>query len=589
MRINDVIELLGGVALFLFGMSLMGDGLKKAAGSKLEVILYKLSGTKLKGLLLGTAVTAVIQSSSATSVMTIGFVNSEMMKLRQAITVIMGAIIGTSITGWIICLSELGGNSQALSLLSTQTISAIAAIIGILISMISKKKSSKHVANILLGFSVLMFGMKTMSGAVSGLKDSAEFISFMTDFNSPILGILLGALITAILQSASAAVGILQALSIVGSITFEVTLPIIMGIAIGASVPVLLAASGATRDGKRTSLSYLIIEIIRVILFAAVFYGLNAIVHFDFMKMPMHMVSIALLNTLFRVSTIIVLAPFSDLIAKLTTILIKSDPKEEEQTRDINRLEDRFLKYPALAVEQSKLATSSMAKLTQESLVKAMTIIPSYSEKQFNEVANLETLCDKYEDKLGNYLTKITARDLNDDQNAFVTQYMRVITDFERMSDHAMNIAESAEEINEKKIQFTQDGDTELKDMIDLITEVVSLTVDSFLNEDIEKAYMIEPLEDIVDKLTVQLKQNHAQRLLLGQCTLDKGYVFNDLLINFERISDHCENIALSVIELKEKHYGAHEISDKIREERRNNFDKWLNYYKEKYLNDFTK
>jgi len=586
MGVKEVISLLGGIALFLFGMSLMGDGLKKAAGNKLEIILNKLSGTSIKGIMLGTAVTAVIQSSSATSVMAIGFVNSEMMKLKQAVSVIMGAIIGTSITGWIICLSELGGESAALSLLSTETISAFAAIAGILMSMISKKKSIKNFANVLLGFSVLMFGMKSMSGAVSGLKSSPAFISFMTGFTNPLLGILVGLLATALLQSASAAVGILQALSVVGSITFRMSLPIIMGIAIGASVPVLLAATGATKDGKRTALSYLVIEVLRVIIFSILFYGLNVIANFSFMDKAMDMVDIALINTVFRLVTIIILSPFAELIVKITKLIVKPDPAEEEKTRDINLLQDSFLRYPALAVEQSKNAVLSMSKLTQESLVKAMDILENYSDKTYKEVENLETLCDKYEDKIGNYLAKLTACELSSKQNAFVNQYLHIINDYERMSDHAMNIAERAAEIKEKDIQFTPAGRKELDTMLAIISEVVSLALESFVEEDVEKAYKVEPLEEIVDNLTDLLKSNHISRLQNGECTIGKGYVFNDLLVDFERISDHCSNIALSVIELQDSTHGVHEIEDLIEAKHSESYDKWFEYYKEKYSID---
>ena len=588
MGVKEVITLLGGIALFLFGMSLMGDGLKKAAGNKLEIVLNKLSGTSIKGIILGTAVTAVIQSSSATSVMAIGFVNSEMMKLKQAVSVIMGAIIGTSITGWIICLSEVGGSSSAaLSLLSTETISAIAAITGILISMISKKKTQKNFANVLLGFSVLMFGMKTMSGAVSGLKSSPEFISFMTSFSNPLLGILAGLLATALLQSASAAVGILQALTAVGTLTFGISLPIVMGIAIGASVPVLIASAGATKDGKRTAYSYLIIEVLRVIIFSIVFYGLNSFIGFGFMEKTMNMVDIALLNTVFRLTTIIVLAPFADLIVKITTIIIKPNPAEEEKTRDINRLQDSFLAYPALAVEQSKNAVLSMAKLTRESLDKAMSILKNYSDKTYDEVEALETLCDKYEDKIGNYLAKLTACELNSKQNAFVNQYLRIINDYERISDHAMNIAERAEEIKEKDIQFTPAGEKELNNMMAIISEVVTLAIESFVEESIDKAYRVEPLEEIVDNLSDLLKSNHIRRLQNGECTIGKGYVFNDLLVDFERISDHCSNIALSVVELNDSKHGIHEIEDLIEEKHSENYEKWFSFYKEKYYNDY--
>ena len=382
MDILDFVMLLGGVAMFLFGMSLMGDGLKKVAGNKLELILYRLSSTPVRGILLGTGVTAVIQSSSATSVMVVGFVNSTMMKLRQAIAVIMGAVIGTSITGWIICLSNMSaGTSVALELLSTESLSAITAVAAVLMKTFCKKAVYRHAGDILMGFSVLMFGMKTMSSSVSILREDPAFISFLTTFSNPFLGILVGIVFTAVLQSASAAVGILQALSSTGLMTLTETLPIVLGIAVGASFPVLLSGMGSSRDGKRAALSYLVIEVIRVILFASVFYGLNAFLHFSFLDRVMDMFSIALLNTIFRVSTVLVLAPFIPLIEKLITRLLPGKKESEEITRDMDRLEERFLSYPTLAVEQTRLTINKMAELTHRSMDLAIGMISQFDEK----------------------------------------------------------------------------------------------------------------------------------------------------------------------------------------------------------------
>ena len=442
MTLLDFILLLGGVAMFLFGMSLMGDGLKRVAGNRLELILYRLSSTPLKGILLGTGVTAVIQSSSATSVMVVGFVNSGMMKLRQAIAVILGAVIGTSVTGWVICLSSVGGDgaTAALQLLSTESLSALTAVAAILLKTIAKKRSLHHVADILMGFAVLMFGMKTMSSSVSVLREDPGFISFLTSFSNPFLGILIGIVFTAILQSASAAVGILQALSSTGLITMDVALPIILGIAIGASVPVLLSGMGSSRDGKRIALSYLVIEVLRVALFAAVFYGLNAALHFSFMNQVMNMFSIALLNTLFRVSTVAVLAFFIPLIERIVTRLVPGDAGDEEKTRDMDRLEDRFLAYPTLAVEQTRLTINKMASLTEQSLKDAIALITAYTDKGFTEVQALESIVDRYEDKIGSYLMRLTGREMTETQNKAVSQYLRAITDLERISDHALNV-----------------------------------------------------------------------------------------------------------------------------------------------------
>ena len=586
MNISDVVMLLGGVAMFLFGMSLMGDSLKKVAGNKLELILYRLSGTPLRGILLGTGVTAVIQSSSATSVMVVGFVNSMMMKLRQALAVIMGAVVGTSITGWVICLSSLGGgdSSPVLALLNTEGISAITAIAGILMRMICKKRSLIHTGDILMGFAVLMFGMKTMSGAVSGLREDPGFISFLTNFSNPFLGILLGIVFTAILQSASASVGILQALSSTGLLTFSETLPMILGIAIGASVPVIISGLGSSREGKRAAFAYPVIEILRVILFAGVFYILNAFIQFSFMDNTMNMFSIALVNTLFRVSTVAVLAWFIPLIQKLMTKIVPEDPAEEAETEDMNRLEERFLAYPTLAVEQTRLTINKMAELTQKSLTAAMALLDEYSAKGLQEVEALEGIVDRYEDKIGSYLMRLTGREMTDTQNKAVSQYLRAITDLERISDHALNIAQRAEEIHEKNIRFSEKGEKEMSKLREAIAMITSLAIDSFLNGDIETAYRVEPLEQVIDTMCRRMREKHTARLQKGKCTIGNGYVFNDLIADFERVSDHCSNIGIVLVELEDNALDVHEMSEILKQEHAHLFDAHYGEYAKMFL-----
>ena len=586
MNISDVVMLLGGVAMFLFGMSLMGDSLKKVAGNKLELILYRLSGTPLRGILLGTGVTAVIQSSSATSVMVVGFVNSMMMKLRQALAVIMGAVVGTSITGWVICLSSLGGgdSSPILALLNTEGISAITAIAGILMRMICKKRSLIHTGDILMGFAVLMFGMKTMSGAVSGLREDPGFISFLTNFSNPFLGILLGIVFTAILQSASASVGILQALSSTGLLTFSETLPMILGIAIGASVPVIISGLGSSREGKRAAFAYPVIEILRVILFAGVFYILNAFIQFSFMDNTMNMFSIALVNTLFRVSTVAVLAWFIPLIQKLMTKIVPEDPAEEAETEDMNRLEERFLAYPTLAVEQTRLTINKMAELTQKSLTAAMALLDEYSAKGLQEVEALEGIVDRYEDKIGSYLMRLTGREMTDTQNKAVSQYLRAITDLERISDHALNIAQRAEEIHEKNIRFSEKGEKEMSKLREAIAMITSLAIDSFLNGDIETAYRVEPLEQVIDTMCRRMREKHTARLQKGKCTIGNGYVFNDLIADFERVSDHCSNIGIVLVELEDNALDVHEMSEILKQEHAHLFDAHYGEYAKMFL-----
>ena len=585
MGVSNVLELLGGVALFLFGMALMGDSLKKVAGNKLELILFRLSSTPLKGILLGTGVTAVIQSSSATSVMVVGFVNSGMMKVRQAIGVVMGAIIGTSITGWIICLSDLGGGSSGwLELLSTDTLTAVIAVIGIILRMFSGSSTKKHVGEILLGFAVLMFGMKAMSNAVYELRSSEAFINMLTTFSNPLLGILLGLIFTSVIQSASAAVGILQALAVTGAIRFDIALPIIMGVAIGAAVPVLLSALGASADGKRTALSYLLVDTLGVIVFSAIFYTLNAVIGFSFMSMSMTTVSLALLNTVFRFVIVLILAPFIPQLEKLGRLIIRDKASGGEELQDFERLEERFLNHPALAVEQSRLTVNAMAKKAKENLFGAFALIDAYSDEGFDHVNHLEDIVDKYEDKLGTYLIHITSRELNPEQNGAVGKYLHTINDFERISDHALNIAECAKELHDKEITFSSKGEKELKVLICAVSEIVGTAVGAFVDNDIERAYRVEPLEELIDNLCDEMKMHHIDRLQKGICTLHHGFVFNDLLTNLERVSDHCSNIAVAMIELESESFDAHEYINSLIEVRSHCFDEYYEEYSKKYV-----
>ena len=585
MGVSNILELLGGVALFLFGMALMGDSLKKVAGNKLELILFRLSSTPLKGILLGTGVTAVIQSSSATSVMVVGFVNSGMMKVRQAIGVVMGAIIGTSITGWIICLSDLGGGASGwLELLSTDTLTAVIAVIGIILRMFSGSSTKKHVGEILLGFAVLMFGMKAMSNSVYELRSSETFINMLTTFSNPLLGILLGLIFTSVIQSASAAVGILQALAITGAIRFDIALPIIMGVAIGAAVPVLLSALGANADGKRTALSYLLVDTLGVIVFSAIFYSLDAVIGFSFMSVSMTAVSLAFLNTVFRFVIVLLLAPFIPQLEKLGRFLIREKSSGGEELQDFDRLEERFLDHPSLAVEQSRLTVNAMAEKAKENLFDAFALIDAYSEDGFDHVNQLEDIVDKYEDKLGTYLIHVTTRELNSEQNGTIGKFLHTINDFERISDHALNIAECAKELHDKEIAFSEQGKKELNVLISAVSEIVGTAVGAFADNDIERAYRVEPLEELIDNLCDEMKMHHIDRLQKGICTLHHGFVFNDLLTNLERVSDHCSNIAVAMIELESDNFDAHEYINSLIEVRSHCFDEYYAEYSRKYV-----
>ena len=582
MSVADVISLLGGIALFLFGMSLMGEGLKKVAGSRLELVLYKLSSTPLKGVLLGTGVTAVIQSSSATSVMVVGFVNSGMMKVKQAIGVIMGAILGTSVTGWILCLSSLEGGSGVVQLLSTEVLTGIVAVVGIILRMFTGKTSNRHVGEILLGFAVLMYGMSAMSGAVSPLRESEAFIRILTSFSNPILGILVGLAFTSVLQSASAAVGILQALAITGAVTFEVALPIVMGIAIGAAVPVLLSALGANLNGKRTAFIYLLIDVLGVLIWALLFYGANAIIHFTFLDTVLSSVSIALMNTLFRLATVIVLLPCIGLMERMVELLFPDDGSAAEE-QEMDRLEERFLQHPALSIEQSRLVTNSMAERAEGNLLMAVGLRNRWSDKDFRMVGETESVIDRYEDKLGTYLMKITSKSLSQSQSEEVSKYLHTISDFERISDHALNISEAAKEIHDKDLQFSPEACHELDVIESAVREILSIAVGAFVENDPQRASRVEPLEEIIDGLCDEMKSHHVDRLQSGSCTLNLGFVFNDLLTNYERVADHCSNIAVAIIELESDSFDTHEYLNSVRAMKSSSFARYYEEYKQEY------
>ena len=584
MDASNIVGLFGGVALFLFGMSVMGDSLKKVAGSKMEMILYKLSGNTIKGILLGTGVTAVIQSSSATSVMVVGFVNSGMMKVRQAIGVVLGAILGTSITGWILALGSLGGSGASVaSYFSTEILSGVVALAGIILWMFAKKPSHKNVGGIMLGFAVLMYGMSMMSGSISPLREDERFISFLTSFSNPILGVLAGLIITAVLQSASAAVGILQALAMTGAIEFDMAFPIIMGIGIGASVPVMLSALGASTNGKRTAFVYLIIDILGAVVVGTIFYIVNAAVGFEFMKMPMTMVLVALVNTLYRLAVVIVLTPAIGLLEKIVCSMFPDSEEELEEKADMDRLESRFLEHPALALAQSKTVIDSMAAKTLKSVNKAIAARREFSEDEIKIVLDLERVIDRYEDKLGDYLFKVSKSQPNAEQANEINKYLRVLSDFERISDHARNVGEAIEEISDKKIKFTKEGESGLRVLENALMDICYVTIEAFTNNDTEKALLVDPLEEVIDDLCDELKAGHVDRMARGECTLENGFVYNDILTDYERIADHCTNVALDLLESEREEFRSHEYHKSLEYRQNEQFKSYFTYYKGKY------
>lgn len=577
-----ILNLLCGVALFLYGMSSMGDGLKKVAGNKMELILYKLTNSPLKGFLLGTAVTCVIQSSSAATVMVVGFVNSGMMKVAQAVGVILGANIGTSITGWIICLSYIDAGGIA-SFLSSATITAVMAIIGIVLKMFAKNDTAKNFGLILLGFAVLMTGMSTMSGAVAPLRSNPAFINIMTTLNNPFLGILFGIVFAAILQSASAAVGVLQALSTTGAISFGAAFPMILGIAVGASFPVLLAAIGANKNGQRTSILYLLIATIAMVLGAVVWYPLNGVMHFSFANMVMDPFSIALVNTLFRAATMLVLLPFCHQLEMLVDHLVKDDDMEEEDKPEFEKLEERFLSNPAVAYEQSMQVMNGMAKKTDKNFNRSVQLLEDYSPKKFQKVQDLEQTINKYEDKLGSYLIKQTGEGVTVKQGQIINKALQAISDFEKISDYSLNIAEAARKVDQKKISFSLAATDELTIVITAAEEMMRITVDGFIKDDPKMIKAVFPLSALMTMNCNEIKKRHIRRLKNGECRTEAGLVLMDILEALQRISDHCSNLALDVVKLDENDFNLHRFLRKYQEQTKNEYSEMLHQYEIKY------
>ncbi len=585
MELKDIFSLITGLAMFLFGMNAMGDGLKRVAGSKLETILWKLSSTPLKGVLLGTGVTAVIQSSSATSCMVVGFVNSGMMTIAQAIGIIMGANIGTTATGWILSLSAVdGGDSGAVwtQFLSTTFISAVFALVGVLFMMLAKKSVYKNTGDIMLGFAVLMSGMKMMSGAMDGLEDSVVFQDMMTSFSNPFLGILAGTVITAVLQSASASIGILQALSISGAVTNTTALYLVIGMCIGASMPVLLSAIGATTNGKRASIIYLIFNTVGAIILTPAYYLFDQFYHLAFMDLPADAFSIATINSVFNIAATLLLLPFVKQFDKLVCTLIK-DKKSDKEADLLDRLEERFLEHPGIAIDQSRTVLMSMAEKSQRNLLRSISLLTNYDEKEYNIVQEKEEVIDGYEDKLGTYLVKITGLELNENQSHEVSRFLHTIGDFERIADHAVNISHVAKEIHEKQLTFSFEANHELEILASAIEEIVTLSVSCFIGDKSADIYRVEPLEEMIDLLCDELKLRHINRVQNGNCTLNQGFVFSDLITNYERIADHCSNIAVALIEVDLDAMDIHAYLNGLKEHKSKEFIKYYDEYKVKY------
>ncbi len=473
-------------------------------------------------------------------------------------------------------------------LLSTATISAIVAIIGIIFRTFIKKKPYSDIGDIMLGFAILMIGMQTMSGAVSPLKENPHFVRLLTMFTNPFMGILVGIVFTAVLQSASASVGILQALSITGSITFAAALPITMGIGVGAACPVLLSSIGTNKNGKRTALIYLLNDLFGMIFWSIVFYSVNAIVHFPFMGEIMSPFRVALLNTVFRLLTILVLAPFIGKIEKLVFFLIKDTDEDNEEQADFDLLEERFLNYPPLAITQSQLAVNGMAKKAYKNIRRALALLKDFSDNKFNKIQEKENLIDKYEDKLGTYLMQLNMHDLTPEQSKQTAKFLHTISDFERLGDHAVNISRVAQELHEKSRIFSDAAKYELHVLESALKELLDLTINSFVDEDLVNAAKVEPLRELIGILCNDLKMRHIKRLRNGQCDLNTGFAFNDLLTNYDRIAAHCSNIAVAILELDSSNFDMHEYTKSVRKLKDNNYVSTFDYYEQKYnINEY--
>lgn len=585
MTIYDVLTMIGGLAVFMFGMHTLSAALEKLAGGRLERWLEKITSNRFKGVALGAGVTALIQSSAATTVMMVGFVNSGIMQLSQAIGVIMGANIGTTATGWILSMSAISGNGL-LMLLNPKCFTPILAAIGTFMIMFSKKDKRKTVGTILIGFALLMFGMNTMGDAASGLQNVPEFRNVMIAFSNPFLGVLAGALLTAVLQSSSVSIGILQTLSAqTGTITYQIALPIILGQNIGSCVTALISSIGANKSAKRVAIVHLYFNVIGTIFFLSIYYIVQAFVDMPFMEQNLAPTGIALIHTSFNVLATLIFLPFTKQLEKLACLTIRDNP-EDDQT-EVPMLDKRLLNTPAVAIEQCKNVAFRMARLTQKTLVMSMELVQNgYDPKKAETVVENENAIDVYEDKIGSYILKVASKDLSVEDSKVVSNLLHTIGDLERISDHAVNIKEAAEEMYTKKIGFSPYAQKEIGIMIRAVTDILDMSIRAFTNVDIMLAKEVEPLEDVIDSLRTELKNRHVTRLRKGICTIELGFILQDLLTNLERVSDHCSNIAVCLIQIKENSLDTHEYMTELKRLDKSEFMDEVNAYKERYILD---
>ena len=562
MSLTNFLTLLGGLAMFLYGMNVMGASLEKRAGDRLKTLLTRLTASRIRGFLLGLGVTAIIQSSSATTVMVVGFVNSGLMTLEQSIYIIMGANVGTSVTSWLLSLTGISGDAWYITMLKPSAFTPVLAFIGIAMLMFSKQDKKKDTAGIFLGFAVLMFGMEQMSGAVAPLADSPAFSNLLTMFSNPVLGVLAGAVFTAIIQSSSASVGILQALSLTGTVTYAAAIPVILGQNIGTCITALLSSIGATRDAKRASMVHLFFNIIGVAVWLTVYILVSTLCRPAILAMSINPLGIAVIHTAFNLLCTIMLMPFGQVLEKLARLTVP-DGKEKEE---IPLLDERLFVTPAVALERSHTVLMQMAELSRKTINESLELLDRYDEKLARSVTEGESLADEYEDKLGTYLVKLSSRSMSINNSHELNKYLHMIGDFERISDHAVNILDSAREMRDKHLHFSHEAQAELSVMIRAVREALNLTLEALTKGDLEIAGRVEPLEQVIDLLNKSIKSRHIDRLTSGECTIEQGFVLSDLLTNLERVSDHCSNLAVCQIEIAHNSMDTHEYLHDVQE-----------------------
>ena len=561
MDLFSILTLIGGLALFLYGMNAMGDGLAKVSGGKLEKILENLTSNPIKAVLLGAGVTAVIQSSSATTVMVVGFVNSGIMKLSQAVGVIMGANIGTTITSWILSLTGIQSDNFIIQMFKPTSFSPVLAIVGVIFILFINDSKKKDIGTIFIGFAILMYGMDMMSSAVKPLAEVPEFTNLLLKFSNPLLGVVAGALLTAVIQSSSASVGILQALCLTGAVPFSAAIPIIMGQNIGTCITAILSAIGAKKNAKRAAAVHLYFNLIGTVIFMTVFYLINAVVGFSFFHQAATPAGIAVIHSVFNVTATIILLPFAKGLEKLACLTIR-DKKEDvvvsAEDREFMILEPRFLEKPAFAVEQSRNAARKMAEESHNALFTALSLVDKYSEEGVERVENMESKVDRYEDELGTYLVKLSHKDISEADSHSLSIMLHCIGDFERISDHAVNIMESAQELYEKGLKFSENAKKDLEVLGQAVEDIVNTAYEVFDKQDMKLAEKIEPLEEVIDELSKEVKRRHVQRLRNGECTIEMGFILSDITTCLERVADHCSNIGVCVTQVSEDLYDTH-------------------------------